>query len=152
MAWNAVDMKELIGKVIHKIYINEDDNVLKFIVENGEMFYGAVGDCCSRCWFNDILYPHLNDGDVMFVFDVKNLDGDNVSSDPSPKDEKYNDFIGACIDYHGIQIRTSKGDITITYRNVSNGYYKGSCFLMDDRYSELRDRHNREDTWREWKE
>jgi hypothetical protein len=88
----------------------------------------------------------------MFVFDVKNLDGDNVSSDPSPKDEKYNDFIGACIDYHGIQIRTSKGDITITYRNVSNGYYKGSCFLMDDRYSELRDRHNREDTWREWKE
>lgn len=48
-------MKELLGKVIKSARVNDDQSVLVFNTDDGDMVYQTEAECCSETWFSDIL-------------------------------------------------------------------------------------------------
>jgi len=51
-------MKELVGKTVKELYVNEDQSLLKFVTDQGEVIYQTEADCCSETWFADIIFGH----------------------------------------------------------------------------------------------
>ena len=110
-------MKELIGKKITGLRINEYQNVLVFDTDQGAVGYETNGDCCSETWFADITgVSALIGGSVATVEEVS-MDGYNVEDGRARQqyDEAY-----------GYKLTTDKGYVDIVFRNSSNGYYGGS--------------------------
>ena len=108
-------MKELIGKKILKIELNDNNNIMIFTLEDfSKVGYQAEGDCCSSSWFNGI------NG-------VQNLLGAEVLDYVTKVEREEND---GEIRYYGFTLMTSKGSCDIDFRNDSNGYYGGSCEYM----------------------
>lgn len=114
-------MKELIGKKVTGLLINDDQSVLAFYTDQGVIAYDAWGDCCSESWFADITgVSALLYGTVQTVDEVS-MEGYNVEDGRSRQgyDEAY-----------GYKLITDKGCVDIVFRNSSNGYYGGSIELM----------------------
>lgn len=115
-------MKELIGKIVSGLRINDDQSVLTFDHPDGtNTSYFAEGDCCSETWFADITgISALLGGTVRHVEDVEL---------PSVEDgrtrQKWDEF-------YGVKLSTDKGFADIVYRNSSNGYYGGHIGLYTD--------------------
>lgn len=114
-------MKELIGKKVVRLEINEDESVLKFIHPEGdETLYVAIGDCCSATWFADItgvdaLLNHT-------IAAAENIEMKDVIQDQRCRQE--------VDEFYGVKLTTDAGIVNIVYRNSSNGYYGGwICFL-----------------------
>lgn len=112
-------MQELVGKKINAIFVDaEDQDVLQFKTDGGDVIYEGYGDCCSETWFADITgFDALIGGTVISVETVEM---------PDPEDGRSRQ------DYdkvYGYKIITDKGHADIVYRNSSNGYYGGSCDL-----------------------
>jgi hypothetical protein len=124
-------MKELIGRKINRIFLNEDK--LKFDTDNGILIYTVEGDCCSHSVFYDF-------------YGVKNLIGSVVKNveevELHPKDieimkdecgfeihkdkKSYQEYISV----YGYRVTTEKeglGEVSsvVSFRNYSNGYYGG---------------------------
>lgn len=120
-------MKELIGVVVNKMFVNEDESVLKFETDQGDKFFIAYGDCCSETWFADILIQNTFAGlRVIEVVDLelpqfvqKLIQADGRSRQES--DEVYG---------YRVKLKDDKSwqwsEIEIIFRNSSNGYYGGS--------------------------
>lgn len=83
-----------------------------------DMFYRTWGDCCSETWFADIEgVSFMIDGHVREVEEIESKEIKDIRS----RDEM--DTV------YGYKIKTHKGDGTIIYRNSSNGFYGGDCYL-----------------------
>lgn len=110
-------MKELIGKKITGLRINEDQSVLAFDTDQGVIAYDAWGECCSETWFADITGVSALIGGTVRTADEVNMEGYNVEDGRTRQeyDEAY-----------GYKLTTDKGYTDIVFRNSSNGYYGGS--------------------------
>jgi hypothetical protein len=114
-------MKELIGKKITGLRINEDQSVLVFDTDQGAIAYDAFGDCCSETWFADITGVSALLGGIVQTADEVGMEGYNVEDGRTRQewDEAY-----------GYKLTTDKGYADIVFRNSSNGYYGGSIDLL----------------------
>lgn len=120
-------MKELIGKKISGLRINEDQSILVFDTDQGTVGYETYGDCCSESWFADITgVSAMIGGTVQAVEEVSMYDY-NVEDGRTRQeyDEAY-----------GYKLTTDKGYADIVFRNSSNGYYGGSIELLKRELSE----------------
>ncbi len=116
-------MKELIGKIINKIFVSEkDQDYLRFETNEGNLDYYAAGDCCSESYFSDVnrtkyLFGHL----VEEVIEV-DLMPEEVIEIESRQDID---------EIYGFRIKTNKGIGLVVMRNSSNGYYGGEVVKID---------------------
>jgi len=134
-------MKELVGKVVTGIFVNEDESFLKFATTEGDILYHAEGDCCSETWFADIIFSYHgvfdSSGVSILVSEVEVLDIPEWMNGLATKDgrcrQEYDQVYGYKLKF---KRRTYYGnadeDIVIVYRNSSNGYYGGDCEFIKD--------------------
>ena len=121
---------QLVGKQIREVFIaiqhsyGEEDNafrdLIKFVPYVGDsVVYVAFGDCCSITWISDVLgISSLIGGHVR---DVRGDDSEQIT------EEDYD-----TIAHYSYQILTDKGECSLLYKNMSNGYYGGSLDFMDE--------------------
>ena len=114
-------MKELLGKKINKILVNEDQSALIFETDSGDVAYDTYADCCSVTWFADITGVLNLLGAT--VTDVEEVDIESVDDGRTRQEED-------C--FYGVKVTTNKGYADIVYRNSSNGYYGGDCHYSAD--------------------
>jgi hypothetical protein len=89
----------------------------------------AHGDCCSESWWADILHGPSCYGARIYA--VRELDLRELGSafyeavkthprllDPTRTRQEYDQL-------YGYELRTARGDVTLAFRNSSNGYYGG---------------------------
>jgi len=113
-------LEELIGKRTIKLFINEDQNLLRFMTAFGRVSYYVVGDCCSQSWFADITGVHALLSGTIRSADKISMDGYNVDDG---RGKQQRDLA------YGYKLTTDKGYADIVFRNSSNGYYGGSIKL-----------------------
>lgn len=116
------ELKNLIGKTIHKIFINT--RFLKFETSGGDYIYEVTGDCCSSSYFFDFYgVKNLLGKVIKEVKEVELITGDKLV---------YSTDNGDDIKVYGYQIFNSDDEIykpttaVFSFRNSSNGYYGGS--------------------------
>ena len=114
-------MKELIGKKITGLRINEDQSVLAFDTDQGVIAYDVWGDCCSEAWFADITGVGALIGGTVQTADEVSMDGYNVEDGRTRQDVD---------EAYGYKLTTDKGYADIVFRNSSNGNYGGSIELL----------------------
>jgi len=126
-------MQRLIGKVIVKLEISENNLLLRFTDSEGvEYIYATEGDCCSETWWADIIFSRYNMlKDGYPVTKVESIEVPDFVNALASKDgrcrQEYDQVYGETITLQ--HYRT----IDIIYRNSSNGYYGGSYeFLSED--------------------
>lgn len=121
-------MKELIGKKVVAINVNQDQILLKFTTDIGEdIIYAAEGDCCSETWWADIVFSGrkpfpftvLTEGSIEFPMWADKI----VNSDGKSRQD-YDQV-------YGQKLKTDAGCVEFIYRNSSNGYYGGDYSLVD---------------------
>lgn len=129
-------MKELVGKVINGLYVNEDQSLLKFDTDQGDVIYLAEGDCCSESWFADILFGWKffhNVAVSVTEIDVPEWVHKLASNDKRTRQE-YDQVYGFQIvtgsESHS-PYESSNATCDVIFRNSSNGYYGGWCELLD---------------------
>jgi len=110
-------MKKLIGKKINGISINDDQSILSFDTDHGQVNYLAYGDCCSESWFADITGVSAMLGGSVQTAEEIGMEGYDVKDGRTRQeyDEAY-----------GYKLTTDKGYADIVFRNSSNGYYGGN--------------------------
>lgn len=113
-------MKELIGLKIIKLEIGNSENALRFTTKDGALTYVCEGDCCSETWFSEIL-----DLDCMVNHTISEVQ-DLILPD-------WKDGHGRQLSdkFYGFRITSEVGYTTVVYRNSSNGYYGGNCYLAN---------------------
>ena len=117
-------MNKLIGTKINGISVNDDQSILSFDTDQGEVTYQAWGDCCSESWFADITGVSALLGATVAGVEEVSLDGYNVNDGRCRQEED---------SAYGYKITTDKGYADIVFRNSSNGYYGGDIGLIDNR-------------------
>lgn len=104
----------LIGKTITEVQWTTDKKAIRFIMTDGEeVIARADADCCSETWIENVTLPAL--GFPATVLSAHGIEMPDLGTPPEFE----------CVDYYGFEIKTDKGDMTIDYRNASNGYYGG---------------------------
>jgi hypothetical protein len=110
-------MKKLIGKKINGISINDDQSILSFDTDQGQVNYEAYGECCSESWFADITGVSALLGGTVATVEEVSMDGYNVEDG---RGRQYEDAA------YGYKLTTDRGYADIVFRNSSNGYYGGN--------------------------
>lgn len=131
-------MKELIGKVVNTLYVNEDQTLIKFDTDQGNVIYIAEGDCCSETWFADIMFGwKFFHNTVVSVTEIDVPEWVNKLATNDNRTRQEYDQV------YGYQVVTGSENTTkhesnnsrscdIIFRNSSNGYYYGWCDLIDE--------------------
>jgi len=127
-------MKELVGKHILSLSVNDDQSMLMFDTNAGPIIYEAEGDCCSDCWFADILFSY-GGIDNSIVLSVEELEVPDwlerlMNTDGRTRQEEDNIY-GYRLILDRESRMSSTGTCDIIYRNSSNGYYGGWCSVVD---------------------
>ena len=114
-------MKELIGKTVNRLLINDTETILAFCTSEVVIAYKTWGDCCSETWFSDITGVNALIGGTVQTVDEVSVVSYNVLDGRTRQeyDEAY-----------GYKIVTDKGWVDIVFRNSSNGFYGGSIKLL----------------------
>lgn len=129
-------MKELIGKTIKAMYVNEDQHMLKFDTDQGELIYLAEGDCCSESWFADIVFGwKFFNHTVVEVIELEVPEWLNrvITNDKRTRqeyDEVYGFQLIVSAEKHSLYESNNSMSCDIIFRNSSNGYYGGWCELL----------------------
>lgn len=115
-----VKFSELKGKVLDKINVSEDRDIITFITNKGEiykMFHDQ--ECCEGVWLEDI-NGQLSDiiGSEILIADESEhyMEGNNPGGDDSWTWTFY-------------RLATKKGWVTLRWYGSSNGYYSESATL-----------------------
>lgn len=121
-------IERLVGKVVLKIYMNED--FLKFETDQGNVVFEVDGDCCSHSYFHDFIGVKklLENGTVLSAKEISL----ELSEDEQKKLDSDED-----IKVYGFEIVTGHpqfGEQTsvFSFRNSSNGYYGGDMYNAPD--------------------
>jgi len=121
-----IDMKELIGKQIEKIFINDAKNILVFeTYDNERLAFCAAGKCCNTVWFNNINGIRSIrgfEGERVFNILSRGLVLDVEHKGWTKLDDGDYEVLESCV----VTIRTNKGYIDLEVRNSHNGYYGGN--------------------------
>ena len=111
-------MKDLIGKTVKAIRINDVKDLIELTCDDGILYLSAVGDCCSTSWFE-----HMTGVEALIGHTIKNV---LVREMPPPKTDDEDDEFDVT-DFYGWTLETEAGRCDIEMRNQSNGYYGGTC-------------------------
>lgn len=121
-------MKELVGKVILSMWVNENQSLLKFVTNQGELVYTTEGDCCSETWFADILFDYRFNT-VNPVVEVEELEVPEFVNKLASRDGRTRQEYDLV---YGYKITLSDNtSVNIIFRNSSNGFYYGWCEFLD---------------------
>lgn len=135
-------MKELVGKLVTNVYVSDDDYYMKFDIKDEQpIIYKAYGDCCSETWFADILvgYRFPEEDRKKYPLEVlscENLDipewlQEVIVADGRGRQES-DTVYGFKLTFKDHAWRSVvEHDLTIVFRNSSNGYYGGEVILAD---------------------
>ena len=134
VSWQgAGGLELLVGLRILSVSINDDDTVLVFETDKGQMAFLAEGDCCSESWFSAI--NGLDSLLGRFVLEVRQRPEISVPGTRQEFDELYGYFLLAADDSGKTALATTpNGTCEIEFRNSSNGYYGGSCERLGGPY------------------
>lgn len=114
-------MKELIGKYVTGLKVNDDQSILCVETRKATFIFKTDADCCSETWFADIIgVKYLIGAIVEKVEDLELIDY-NLNDNRCRQDED---------SAYGIKLITNKGEANIIYRNSSNGYYGGGMYML----------------------
>lgn len=119
-------MKNLVGKTINRILINEDDTILAFDTDQGIVAFETYGDCCSSTWFDTINGVEALLGQTVLTHE----DMPDVKL-PESRDQIGERHYIEEMENYGEKLTTIKGHVDIIYRNSSNGYYGGDIHALD---------------------
>lgn len=113
------EMKELIGKRVIKIFMNE--HYLLFETDKGGGCYEVDGECCSQSVFYDFIGVKKLLGRV-----VKDIEDVALDIDEDADTKQYQEKIQS----YGYRIITEHPEFgeqssVFSFRNYSNGYYGG---------------------------
>lgn len=126
-------MKELVGKTVTSIQVNQDQSLLKFCTVDGEdIIYVAIGDCCSETWWADIVFSWGGWRESKYPFVVM---AEETLEMPSWAEKVVNSDGKTRQEFdqiYGHKIKTQSGYLEVIYRNSSNGYYGGEYILLDN--------------------
>ena len=135
-------MKELIGKFVTDVYVSDNEQFMKFnIKDEPPIIYEADGDCCSETWFADIIPDwKFKDKDrenyPLEVVGCEELDIPSWLQEVIAADGRGRQESEAV---YGLKLTlkdhawrpTVQHDLTIIFRNSSNGCYGGEVKLVD---------------------
>lgn len=107
----------LVGRVLSGIAVSKDgETTLRLTGADGTAHYVVTeGDCCSESWWADVLGAASAYGGT--VTDVRTLGLTDPGDDGRTRQEED--------EVYGYAIDTTKGTVTLAFRNSSNGYYGG---------------------------
>jgi hypothetical protein len=114
-----MDFNDIVGKEIKSVGLYDGNDRIRFSFQDEtERSYGVEGDCCSSSWIEHLEIPNDIEGAVILSVE----DGGGVAWDN-------HDCDGHCghdsLAVYNTKFYTSRGTITLEYRNDSNGYYGG---------------------------
>lgn len=122
-------MKELINKKIKQVIVSgEYQDYITFVLDNDEnISYHAYGDCCSESYFSEIWnIKDMIGKEILEVEELQLMPGDA----PIRKSRQEHDSI------YGYRLKSKADDyydtsnnMTVIFRNSSNGYYGGNIEL-----------------------
>ena len=122
-------MKELIGKKISRICVNDDQHLLVFYHPEGQFTaYDTYGDCCSETWFADIVGVSALLNGVVERCDEIPMNAVYEADDARSRQQF--DKV------YSVKLKTDLGYVDIAYRNSSNGYYGGDIGLFHGEITE----------------
>lgn len=115
---------DMLNRRLASVTLSEDKERITFAFEDGgERAFGVEGDCCSSSWIEHLeMPPDLAGATLLSVEDgggVDKTDDDALN----PKGEYGREH--ECLQVYQTTFRTNRGDVTLEYRNSSNGYYGG---------------------------
>lgn len=116
MNWN---LDGLVGHRVIQLHHDHHDERLIFVTPHTKIAWQAEGECCSYSYFNDILGVDALLGQIVTAVDHIDVP-DNAWANDSERM------------HYGIRLTTERGYTDIIYRNESNGYYSGSCYVTAD--------------------
>jgi hypothetical protein len=134
---NDVEFKELIGKTITKINVNEKKDRIEFHCKNEKSIFKNVPlvylmyhcqDCCESVSIEDI------NGDLDDLLNTPILQAEERTSRDNPEgfQRDYQDSFTWTF-YH---LATIKGYVTIRWYGESNGYYSESVDFVEEEYKQ----------------
>ena len=112
-------MRELLGRTVRGLYIDDDESYLLFDTPSGTVAYRTFADCCSDTWFADILGVRGLLG--RRVSRVVQLDLSSLTA--AEGDGRTRQEVD---EVYGWRLCTDVGTCEIIFRNSSNGYYGGN--------------------------
>lgn len=106
-------MKELVGKTVWAVYVNDDASGILFDLGGGAFQgYEADADCCSESWFSEI-------DNVQNLLRSEVLEVEEKAEQKAEGTRQEEDIV------YGYTLKTAKGYCDILFRNSSNGWYSG---------------------------
>lgn len=128
MTYIPYAFKDMIGKKLKDVEVYDDKRRIRFVYTDGtEKRFYAEGDCCSSSWIEHLEAPdNIHGATITHVmeFSEGEITDDSLTMDPLTRSNH------ECLKAYQTVVSTTKGDISIEYRNSSNGYYGGS--LVED--------------------
>ena len=113
-------MKELIGKIVSGLRINDDQTILVFDYPvKTYTAYKAVGDSWTSTWFSEITGVSALLGAIVLDSEIMETEQTEIDGQTS----------------YGIKLKTNKGYVDIVYRNDCN-LYGGYIYLLKDTVTE----------------
>lgn len=116
----------LIGKLILRVAISDDQREIGFNTETGWIRYEALADCCSESWFADIIGIDALIGNIVtFTRPLAMIEMEQnarLQQVMDPCDGRTRQEVDEVYAY---AIETPMGVTTLAFRNSSNGYYGG---------------------------
>jgi hypothetical protein len=132
------DPAKLTGRTIRTVVLNAARDQIDFAFHDGSVLLGVEGDCCSSSWIEHMDIPD----------DIAGAKITSIDDDFSMDEDEYITMHGSviaqaklterameredsgysrdnCITVYQTKFHTTKGTITLEYRNESNGYYGG---------------------------
>ena len=111
--------------IIENVIANDD--VLEFVALDGRnVKVQLIGDCCSSSYFDD-----NSKVDAKGLFGERLMTLESTGRDPGEPDPNDEEDYPRTL-YYALIIRTDKQSITVDWRNVSNGYYRGWTNIFVD--------------------
>jgi len=110
---------DIFGSTLKAIYFSAGGDYCKIETDKQSYYMDTEGDCCSNTYFAEVIGKP--EGGVL---ESENIDMPELPVGHPDKDDEL-------VQCYGIEIKTTKGVVTIVYRNSSNGYYGGSSSIMD---------------------
>lgn len=123
-------MKELEGKIVEKVFVDDKQHTLVFVTDTGEQIaYATEADCCSETWFADIVgieailgYKSTSNNLFRKIREIQLLDMEWYPVEDGRSRQETDRA-------YGYRLWTPLGRTAIAFRNSSNGYYGGNISL-----------------------
>ncbi len=121
-------VSDLVGKTLKEITVNDNKRVIKFITEEGDVYYMFhEQDCCECVEIEDIV------GDLQCLIGSPILLAEERTNEGSPKrwgEEEYECDDSATWTFY--TFATIKGYVDIRWYGSSNGYYSESVDFVKE--------------------